>query len=79
MVAALLAGLAPGVTHAQEPKADCAMFHKMGDGRWTSKIKSKVGNPKDFVTLEPGLPIDPKLSVAGLNVSDTIEHLCGGK
>ena len=47
-----------GVTAAQAasapppPKADCSMFHKLTDGRWTSTITSKVGNPKEFVTLQ---------------------------
>jgi hypothetical protein len=59
------------------PKADCSKFKRMSDGRWTSTIKSKVCNPKSFVTLEPGVPIPRDLVVVGINVSDTIDGLCG--
>lgn len=59
------------------PKADCAKFHRMSDGRWTSVVTSKVGNPKSFVTLQAGMPIARDLTVVGINVSDTIDKLCG--
>ncbi len=64
---------------APPPKADCSKFHRMSDGRWTSVVKSRVGNPKSFVTLEPGMPIARDLTVVGINVSDTIDRLCGGQ
>ena len=78
MVVALV-GAAVGGAQAQEPKAKCNLFHKSDDGRWVSKIDSKVGNPKDFKLLKAGLPIDPGLTVAGINVAATVESLCGGK
>ncbi len=72
-------GLGLGQTQAASPppKADCSKFHKMTDGRWTSTVKSRVGNPKSFVTLQPGVPIARDLMVVGINVSDTIDALCG--
>ena len=74
-----VAGLATGGAQAQEPKAKCNLFHRGGDGRWVSKVDSKVGNPKDFKLLKAGLPIDPSLTVAGINVAATVESLCGAK
>ena len=77
-----IAGLGLGGALAQvpkEPKADCSMFKRTSDGRWVSTINSKVGNPKSFVTLQAGRPIERDLTVVGINVSDTIDRLCGGK
>lgn len=74
------AAVAPvGVAHAAvpEPKADCSMFKKMSDGRWTSTVESRIGNPKSFVTLQPGVPIPRDQTIFGMNISDTIEKLCG--
>ncbi len=68
-----------GSATAQEPKADCKLFRKTSDGRWISTVDSKVGNPKTFITLQAGKPIDRNLTIVGLNVSDAIDQLCGGK
>lgn len=64
---------------AQAPKADCTKYKKLSDGRWTSTIEAKIGNPKSFIVLKPGIAIDRGLEIVGLNVSDTLDHLCGGK
>ncbi len=68
-----------GAQAAPEPKANCSMFHKLSDGRWMSTIESRVGNPKSYITLQPGLPIARDLVVVGINVSDTIDRLCGAQ
>ena len=81
MVLTMMLGFAASVAHAQQPnpqpKADCSKFHKLADGRWVSTIESRIGNPKNFITLQPGLAIDRNLTVVGINVSDTIDRLCG--
>ncbi len=79
VVALACVSMGTAQAQAQEPKAKCNLFHKSDDGRWVSKIDSKVGNPKDFKLLKAGLPIDPGLTVAGINVAATVESLCGGK
>lgn len=79
IVMVALTGLAVGGAQAQEPKAKCDLFHRGSDGRWISRIDSKVGNPQDFKLLKAGLPIDPSLTVAGINVAATVESLCGTK
>ena len=66
-----------GAAAAPPPKADCSKFKRMSDGRWTSTVTSRVGNPKSFVTLQAGMPIARDLMVVGINVSDTIDGLCG--
>ncbi len=68
-----------GLAAAQAPKADCSNFYRTSDGRWASAIMARVGNPKDFKQLQPGLPIDRSMTVAGLNVSATLDRLCGGR
>jgi hypothetical protein len=74
-----LAALAFGAADAQQAKADCAMFKHSSDGRWFSTVDSKIGNPKSFVLLQAGKPIDRDMAVLGNNVSETIDRLCGGK
>ena len=69
----------PGAAHAQAPKADCSKYKKLSDGRWTSTIEAKVGNPKSFILLKPGIAIDRSTTIVGLNVSDTLDRLCGGQ
>ena len=68
-----------GSAQAQAPKADCSKYKKQSDGRWTSTIEAKIGNPKSFIVLKPGIAIDRSMTIVGLNVSDTLDHLCGGK
>ena len=75
----VIAGLSVGAAQAQEPKADCRKFGKTSDGRWYSKVESKVGNPKAFAVLQPGLPIARDMTIVGINVSETIDRLCGGQ
>jgi hypothetical protein len=79
MMVLVLAALGATAAHAdgQSPKAQCKLFKKTSDGRWYSTIDSKVGNPKEFKVLKAGMPIDPALTIVGLNVSATIDKLCG--
>ncbi len=76
MVGAMIA-VSCSAALAQAPQADCSKFKRMSDGRWTSTIDAKIGNPKNFKRLQPGLPIDRDLTIVGLNVSDTLDRLCG--
>ena len=80
MVLAVLVGAAVAsgtALAAQAPSAQCKLFKKTQDGRWYSTIDSKVGNPKEFKILKAGMPIDRGMTIVGINVSDTIEKLCG--
>lgn len=76
---ATLFALGVSSAQAQAPKADCSKYKKLSDGRWTSTIEAKVGNPKSFILLKPGIAIDRSTMIVGLNVSDTLDRLCGGK
>lgn len=88
VMVAVTAGLLIGGAQAQArvtapkqapaPKAECKNFIKGGDGKWVSTIDAKIGNPKDFKLLRKGQPIDRDMTIVGLNVSDTIDQLCGG-
>ena len=70
--------IAGSCASAQAPSADCSKFKRMSDGRWMSTIEAKIGNPKAFKILEPGLPIDREETIVGQNVSQLIDQLCGG-
>lgn len=76
---ALLAILLTGGAQAQAPSADCSRFKRMSDGRWMSTVDAKIGNSKDFKELKPGIPIPRSMTIVGLNVSDTLDGLCGTK
>ncbi len=82
VMVAVTAGLMIGAAHAQAqppaPKAECKNFIKGGDGKWVSTIDAKIGNPKQFKVLRKGQPIERDMTIVGLNVSDTIDQLCGG-
>ncbi len=77
--ATLLAILSAGAAQAQAPSADCARFKHMSDGRWMSTVDAKIGNTKEFKELKPGIPIPRTMTIVGLNVSDTLDQLCGAK
>ena len=79
VVAAGLIGLGIGAALADTPapKANCTLFKKSSDGRWVSTVESRIGNPKTFVTLQPGLPIPRDQTIFGMNISDTLDKLCG--
>lgn len=78
-IVATLFALGLSAAQAQAPKADCSKYKKLSDGRWTSTIEAKVGNPKSFILLKPGMAIDRSMMIVGINVSDTLDRLCGSK
>ena len=79
MAVLMLLAIGPVGAQAQQPKADCSKYHKLSDGRWTSTIAAKIGNPKSFIVLQPGIAIARDVTIVGLNVSDTLDRLCGSK
>ncbi len=77
--AALLLTMATGLAQAQAPSADCARFKRTSDGLWMSTVDAKIGNPKEYKELQPGIPIPRTMTIVGLNVSDTLDRLCGSR
>lgn len=78
-LATLLLTIMTGMAQAQAPTADCSRFKRTSDGRWMSTVEAKIGNPKEFQQLQPGIPISRSTTIVGLNVSDTLDRLCGTK
>lgn len=76
---ALLAMAWTAAAQAQAPSADCSRFKQTSDGRWMSTVDAKIGNTRDFKELKPGIPIPRTMTIVGLNVSDTLDRLCGAK
>lgn len=77
--AILLLTMATGTAQAQAPTADCSRFKRTSDGHWMSTVDAKIGNPKEFKQLQPGIPIPRTMTIVGLNVSDTLDRLCGSR
>ena len=61
---------------AQNSKAPCSSFQKLGDGRWNVLKPVKIDNGKVTVTINPGTSISPTTRVVGVNLYAALEKSC---